>query len=296
MTRALVLGLVLALGGTAIAAFAWSAGPLRPGEQQSPAPLEIEKVKESLYLIRGGGGNTAAFITERGVVVVDTKNPGFGQQILEKIRSVTDKPVTMIINTHTHGDHVSGNEAFPTTVEIVAHENTKTNMEKMPAFQGAKQAYLPKRTYKDRLTLLGGRDRVDLYYFGRGHTNGDTIIVFPVLRTAHTGDLFARAGTPLIDMNNGGSGVEYPETLAKAAKGITDVETVIPGHSAVTDWQAFRDYGDFNRDFLIAVQTAKRAGKTAEEAIAAFQLPERWKAYDMRSLKDNVTKIYGELK
>jgi glyoxylase-like metal-dependent hydrolase (beta-lactamase superfamily II) len=287
MKRAIVTVGILVWGSLGIA---WSQQP------QPPQPLEIEKVKDNLYLIRGGGGNTGVWITANGVVVVDTKLAGFGPQILDKIKSVTDQPVTIIINTHTHGDHVSSNEAFPPTVDIVAHENTRANMEKMPAFQGEKAAFLPRRTYKDRLTVLGGRDRLDLYYFGRGHTNGDTIIVFPFVRTAHTGDLFARRGAPLIDMNNGGSGVEYPDTLAKAAAGIKDVDTVIPGHSPVTDWQTFREYGEFNRDFLAAVQAAVKAGKTADEAASSLQLPDRWKDYDMTRAKDNVPKIYSELK
>jgi glyoxylase-like metal-dependent hydrolase (beta-lactamase superfamily II) len=230
------------------------------------------------------------------VVLVDTKNPGWGPRILDKVKTLTEKPVTMIINTHTHGDHVGSNEAFSPTVEFVAHENTRANMEKMPAFAGEKQAFLPKRTYKDRLSLLGGNDRVELYYFGPGHTNGDTFIVFPFHRAMHTGDLFAARATPLIDMNNGGSGVEYPQTLAKAVAGIKDVETVIPGHSAVTDWKSFQDFAEFNKEFLSAVEAAKKAGKTADEAAAGLQLGERWKDYGMTRAKDNVTKIYGELK
>ncbi len=287
MKRLVVLAIILAAGGAGIA---WVQQPAQPQE------LEVDKVKDNLFVLRNGGGNTAVFITEMGVVLVDTKNPGWGPRILEKVRSLTEKPVTMIINTHTHGDHNGSNEAFAPTVEFVAHENTKANMVRMPAFAGEKQAFLPKRTYKDRLSLLGGNDRVDLYYFGRGHTDGDTFIVFPFHRTMHTGDLFAAKATPLIDMNNGGSGVEYPETLGKAVAGIKDVETVIPGHSPVTDWKTFQEFAEFNKDFLAAVEAAKKAGKTADEAAAGLQLGERWKDYGMTRAKDNVTKIYSELK
>ena len=144
---------------------------------------EIQKVKDNLYMISGGGGNTAAFITDKGVVVVDTKLAKWGQAILDKIKSVTDKPVTIIINTHTHGDHVGSNNEFPGNIEFVAHENCKASMEKMPQFQGEEgKKFLPHRTYKDKMSLLGGKDKVDLYYFGRGHTSGDTIIVFPALK------------------------------------------------------------------------------------------------------------------
>ncbi len=285
--KRLVLAIILAAGGAGIA---WVQQPAEPQE------LEVDKVKDNLFVLRNGGGNTAVFITEKGVVLVDTKNPGWGPRILEKIRSLTDKPVTMIINTHTHGDHNGSNEAFSPTVEFVAHENTKSNMGRMPAFAGEKQAFLPKRTYKDRLSLLGGNDRVDLYYFGRGHTDGDTFIVFPFHRTVHTGDLFAAKATPLIDMNNGGSGLEYPQTLGKAVARIKDVDTVIPGHSPVTDWKTFREFAEFNKDFLAAVEAARKAGKTADEAAAGLQLGERWKDYGMTRAKDNVAKIYWELK
>ncbi len=188
---------------------------------QGPATLEIQKVKDNLYMITGGGGNTAAFITEKGVAVVDTKLPNNGPGILEKIKSVTPKPVTMVINTHTHGDHVGSNSAFTGAVEFVAHENCKASMEQMPAFQSQEgKKFLPGKTYKDKLSLLKGNDKIDLYYFGRGHTSGDTFIVFPALKVMHTGDMFPNKGTPFMDTNNGGSGLEYPKTLMKAAAGI----------------------------------------------------------------------------
>ncbi|PYS37964.1 MAG: hypothetical protein DMG14_19435, partial [Acidobacteria bacterium] len=166
------------------------------GGQQAQQPLEIQKVKDNLYMITGNGGNTGVFVTDAGVVVVDTKNPGNGPGILDKIKSVTPKPVTTIINTHTHGDHVGSNEAFPTSVEIVAHENTKANMEKMDNFKGDKAKFLPKKTYKDKMTLGKGKDEIELYYFGRAHTNGDTWVVFPAIRAMHSGDAFAGKSTP----------------------------------------------------------------------------------------------------
>ena len=83
----------------------------------------IEKVKDNLYMVTGGGGNTAVFITANGVVLVDTKLANWGQAIMDKVKRVTDKPMTHIINTHTHGDHVGSNEFFPASVEIVAHAN-----------------------------------------------------------------------------------------------------------------------------------------------------------------------------
>ena len=262
---------------------------------------EIEQVKNNLYVNTGGGGNTGALVTDDGVVIVDTKNPGWADAILEKIRTVTDQPVTMIINTHTHGDHVGSNIDFARPVEVIAHTNTKTNMEGMDAFQSENgRQYLPSRTYDERLTLLDGANQIDLYHFGAGHTSGDSIVVFPALGVAHTGDLFAWKGVPYIDVDNGGSGVQYPKTLLAAADGIPGVETVIPGHSPVMTWADFREFGEFNRDFLVAVQRGRAEGKTAAEAAASLDLPARYANYNMSrgtlpSAEDNATKIYAEL-
>jgi glyoxylase-like metal-dependent hydrolase (beta-lactamase superfamily II) len=186
-------------------------------------------------------------VTDNGVIVVDTKLAGYGPDILSRIRKVTDKPVTMVINTHTHGDHTGSNEAFPATIDFVAHENTKANMAKMDAFKGDKAQFLPKRTYKDKMTLGNGKNRIDLFYFGPGHTNGDSWVVYPGLRVLQTGDMFAWRDAPTIDRNNGGSGIEYPKTIGKAIAAIKDVDTVIPGHSPVTtpkDLQEYQRYPD----------------------------------------------------
>lgn len=192
MRRMVLLGTLLIVGAAGIAA---------GQREQRSQTAELEKVRENLYVIRGGGGNTAAFVTQSGVVLVDTKLAGWGERIMEQVRKVTDKPVTTIINTHTHGDHVSGNVEFPATVEVVTHENTAANMKKMAAVTGFKAPAtpmpniftthegrgLPQRTFNDRLTVGKGASRVDLYYFGRGHTNGDAFVVFPSLGVMHAG-------------------------------------------------------------------------------------------------------------
>jgi glyoxylase-like metal-dependent hydrolase (beta-lactamase superfamily II) len=291
MKRLTVLAGLLLVGAVSLIA-------AQQQQQKPPAPLEMQKVKDNLYLITGGGGNTAAFVTEKGVVVVDTKLPGFGPQILEKIKSVTDKPVMMVINTHTHGDHVGSNNAFTGTVEFVAQENCKASMEKMPAFQSEDgKKFLPGKTYKDKLSLLNGKDKIDLYYFGRGHTGGDSFVVFPALKLMHAGDMFAFSkALPIIDVSNGGSGLEYPKSLMKAAAGIKGVESVIPGHSPVTTFAEFKEYGEFMQAFVAAVEQAKKDGKTAEQAATDLKLPDKYSGYNMGRAKAGVNAIYGELK
>lgn len=313
MKRTVVLLLLVTVGGLS--------GAL-PRAQQDPTVVRIEKVKDNLYIITGGrgtgaqaatvSGNTTVFIADAGVVLVDTKLPAYGKPILDQVKSVTAKPVTTIINTHTHNDHTGSNSEFDRSVEFVAHENTKTNMAKMEAFKGENAAFAPKRIYKDRVSLFGGKDRVDLYYFGRGHTDGDSVIVFPALRTVVMGDLFARKWAPLVDASNGGSAVAYPETLTKAVAGLKDIDTVITGHSTTSSgsgqnatfvrsnpvmrWTDLQEYADFTREFVAAAQAAFKSGKSVDEAVSGLRLPDRYKTYNMSNARNDVQRVYDELK
>jgi glyoxylase-like metal-dependent hydrolase (beta-lactamase superfamily II) len=185
-------------------------------------------------------------------------------------------------------------------------------MARMDQFKGENAAFLPKKTFKDKMSLLAGKDRIDLYYFGAGHTNGDAVIVFPALRTAVMGDLFARKWAPLVDANNGGSAVAFPQTLAKAVAGLKDVDTLITGHSTTTLGSGrdvtfvrsnpvmrsadLREYADFMRDLVAAAETAMKAGKGVDEAVSGLKLPDKYKDYNMANLKADIQRIYDESK
>ncbi len=296
MRRVIVLGVLLAIGGVSLAVKGFQAP--KAGAPQGPPVAEIQKVKDNLYMLTGGGGNTAVFVTDGGVVVVDTKLAGWGQAILDKIKTVTNKPVTMIINTHTHGDHTGSNEFFG-TIETVAQDNTKANMERMDAFKGDKSKFLPNKTFKDKMTLFRGKDEIDLYYFGPGHTNGDAWIVFKSLRVMHAGDMFAWKGTPIVDTANGGSAVNYGKTLDKAASTIKNVDTIITGHSTLMAPADLKEYAQFNNDFVEWVQNEIKAGKSVDQAAAEYKIPEKYKGYTVSSfmggVKGNIQTAYKEL-
>jgi cyclase len=284
MKRGMVLGMLLAFGALA-------AVKAQPPAANAPKVVEVEKVKDNLYVLRGGGGNTAVFVTANGVTVVVAKNPGWGQPILDKVKELTPKPITLLINTHTHGDHVSGNVEFPATVDVVTQENTKTNMEKMDIFKQNNNRGMAKRTFKDKMTIGSGADQIDLYYFGPGHTNGDAWIAFPALRVVHSGDIFANKGLPLIDAANGGSVLHIHETLDKAYNGIKNVDTIINGHTpANTTWADLREFADFNKDFLTWAQAELKAGKTPEAAAAEWKVPEKYTGYSA-----NAPTLFGGL-
>jgi glyoxylase-like metal-dependent hydrolase (beta-lactamase superfamily II) len=321
--RATVLGSLVVVGVLSAALGAYQQPPGRAGAPQgrgrgpaappSAAGLTVDKVRDNLYVLRGGGGNTAVFITATGVVLVDTKIAGWGQPIIERVKELTDKPVTTIINTHAHYDHSEGNVEFPPTVEVVTHENTAKLMPEQRAPLGIQRSgpnvfketngrNLPKRTFRDRLTLGTGNERIELHYFGRAHTSGDAFVIFPAQRVMHTGDTFPNKGIPIMDGNNGGSGVEYPETLAKAAA-LPNIDTVITGHFNTTlAMSDVKMYADFNRAFVDAVRAAKKAGQSVEDVVTTWKVPERFVEWGAPAqpaadrLRFNAQVVWDELK
>jgi len=265
MSRAGVLTSIV-LVGLAAAGVAAQRGP------RIPPTGKIMPVKGNLYVIHGAGGNTTVFVASTGVVLVDTKLANNGDAIMSQVKTVTDKPVSMIINTHTHPDHNGSNDYFKdarATVEVVTHENTRKWVEANPQ---SKPAMKPDKTFADTLTLGKGKDQIDLYWFGAAHTNGDAFVVFKALRAMCVGDVMAWKMAPLIDPATGGSVIALPDTLEKAVKEIKNVDTVIEGHGDVNTWAGFRDYTRFNRALLDAAKAG--LGKKTPEDIAASLKPQ----------------------
>ena len=302
MKRLYVLAGLLTAGALVIAAT--GAEPWLAAQQADDQVLEAEEVRDNLYVLRGGGGNTAAFIGSDGVTLVDTKVPGWGQTLLDSVAALTELPVTTLINTHSHFDHVGSNAEFPADIQIVAHENSAANMRYMRpvtgfgpqnmSFEGDRG--MPTDRFTDTFTLGDGDERIELHYFGRAHTGGDAWVVFPALSVMHSGDAFAAKGLPIMDANNGGSALEFPATLQNVIDAV-EVETIITGHSTLMTMDDLREFADFTLEFLDAMREAKAAGQSAEEAAANWTPSDRFEAYGVPAgrLLANVRTLFGEL-
>jgi len=196
-------------------------------------PATIQQVKPDLYMIAGTGGNVAAYVTSDGVILVDDMYERNYAEIVQQVRTVTPLPIRYILNTHHHDDHAGGNVGgVADKIPVIAHENVRSNMIRI------KQPGMPSITYTtDTRVHLGGKE-VRAAFYGRGHTNGDSVIQFPAERVIHTGDLFLarRAGapgfTPYMDFAAGGSAVEWVAVMDRILA--LDFDTVIPGHGAVS--------------------------------------------------------------
>jgi cyclase len=188
--------------------------------------LQIEQVKDGLYVILGSGGNVGVRVTSEGVILVDDKYPENFAEIQELVAEVTDLPVRYVLNTHHHGDHSGGNVEYIRIAEIIAHQNARDNM-----IRGDQDAP-PRLVFTDETAVYLGGVEVRAFYMGRGHTNGDAVIYFPDLRTVHGGDLL-HGTAPFIDYANGGSSRGWVGTLNNILA--LDFDAAIPGHGSVMD-------------------------------------------------------------
>jgi glyoxylase-like metal-dependent hydrolase (beta-lactamase superfamily II) len=266
-----------------------------------PAPIEVQKLGPYLFVLTGGNANTVVFVRSKDVVVIDTKGPRpwWGGAIADEVKRITKLPVTTVINTTASGDHVGGNPALANgKIDIIAQEDAAADMRKMTSmFAKPTGGGLPTRTFKDRLTVGSGVERLELYYFGPGHFRGDIFVVIPALRVLLTGAAFPGEFLPVLGRANGGNGVEYPNTLTKALALARNVDLIITGQSGVATPQDLETYRDFMRDFLESTRRAKKAGLTAAAAAKAWRLPARYAGYEAQAdrVLGDMEWIYREL-
>jgi glyoxylase-like metal-dependent hydrolase (beta-lactamase superfamily II) len=193
----------------------------------APAKLDLVKIKEDLYVIHNEivPGNSTVLITNDGVLLVDDKFEIDHNGIMEQLKKVTNKPIKYVVNTHHHADHSGGNAKMQDmSAVIVASEQARENM------VDGKQPGLPNIVIEHHAHIYIGGKNVELYHFGRAHTNGDVVVYFPADRTLAAGDMFTFGdATPLLlDYEGGGSGKEWTKTLETALQ--PDYDTVGPGH------------------------------------------------------------------
>ncbi|HJN96475.1 MAG: hypothetical protein CMQ15_12590 [Gammaproteobacteria bacterium] len=221
--------------------------------------LSIAQVKDGLHVITGPGGNIGVRVTSEGVILIDDKFPQDFDEIQSLVASVSDLPVKYVINTHHHGDHSGSNASFLQVAEIITHKNARDNMLR------GNQDGPPRLIYTDETAVFLGGAEVRAYYMGRGHTNGDSVVYFPNLKTVHGGDLL-HGTAPFIDYGNGGSSRGWVGTMNNILS--LDWDTAIPGHGAVMER---RDVLNF-RNQMEAVR--ERMGSLIRGGLDAADAPE----------------------
>jgi glyoxylase-like metal-dependent hydrolase (beta-lactamase superfamily II) len=204
-----------------------------------PAKLDVVKLTDDLYAIHNAyvPGNTTVLITNEGVVLVDDKFPQDADNIVAEVKKLTNQPIKYVVSTHHHGDHTGGNPRLQQLgAQVISTEEARQNM------VDGKQPGQSNVTFEHHATIYLGGKKAELYHWGRAHTNGDAVVLFPAQRVLAAGDMFTNGDDvpELIDYSGGGSGKEWTTTLDSALK--LDFDRVVPGHGPITNKAQMQKY------------------------------------------------------
>ena len=242
-------------------------------------PVQFKKISERLYeLIGGRGANGGAYIGDNGVLIIDAKmDKQSVNQVIGGIRQITDKSIKYLLSTHSDGDHISGNRYFPATVTFVAHENCRKEYFH-PRRNGTPSEwsrpelapFVPSITFRDKMDIYLGSKKVELRYFGVGHTTGDIVVYFPEEKTAFLGEQIFLTRPQLIHTYKGGNSIEHVKTLTKMLQTIA-AEKFCSGHSEMTNRQGIRKHIDQMKKRQEKVKTLIEEKKSLEEIKSEFK-------------------------
>ncbi len=306
LRRAPVLALLLAALVVLVGA-APNPTPTPDHHDRKPGDVfRLQPLSGGVYALYGRGGNVGFLVGADAVVVVDSEFKDIAPGILAQIRSVTDKPIKYLVNTHHHGDHTGGNEAFQSFAVIIAHDSVRRRMLESPqrilaeypkeleeakkagnaedvqfledAIAWAKKVRVeeiaaPVVTFDSELRIHVGGETIEVWHTPPAHTDGDSVIYFTKANVVHMGDLYFHDMIPFIDVSSGGSARGYLAAIDKILARVPPNVTVIPGHGEVSDLAGLKGARQFIADLLEAARAARAAGKTKEQFLAAVDLP-----------------------
>lgn len=236
----------------------------------SNVEVKATKVAGTVYMLTGAGGNIGASVGEDGIVIVDDQYAPLAPKIREALRSISDRPIKFILNTHYHGDHTGGNEIFGREAPIVAHENVRKRLKSGTTRLGqttppSPKDALPVVTFDKTATIHVNDEDIRAVHVPNGHTDGDAVIYFTQSNVVHMGDDFFNGRFPFIDVENGGSVKGLVAGVEKVLATVLADAKIIPGHGTLADVPALREYLDMLKGTSAAIQKAVKAGKTLDQ-------------------------------
>ena len=240
MRHLLVIALLIAGAGFAAA-------------QENQVEFTSTQLSETVYMLRGRGGNIGISTGEDGLFIIDDQLQPITEQLLQAIGKISEQPIRFVINTHYHGDHVGGNETIGGAgAVIIAHDNIRKRMttEQVSIFMNSTtppypKGALPVLTFSDRISLHFNGESATAYYVANGHTDGDSIIHFPASNVIHMGDMFFNGLYPYVDLDAGGSLQGVIEAADLGLSLANDSTHIIPGHGPLATRADLQDYHDF---------------------------------------------------
>ena len=248
-------------------------------QQQEHTPVKLKMISERLYeILEGRGARGGAYIGDNGVLLIDAKMDKISvDETIIEIKKITDKPIFYLVNTHSDGDHVKGNQYFPPSVIFISHENCRSEFfhakrDGSPSDWNKVELkpFLPSITFQNKMDIYLGSKKVELWYFGVGHTTGDAVIYFPEEKTAFIGDQIFLNRPQLIHSYKGGNSFEHVKTLEKMLKSL-NAEKFYSGHSNVIDRKIVKEHINKMRERQDKIKSLVEKNKTLEEIKNVFE-------------------------
>ena len=271
-------------GTQLIAALLAGGASLALAQQAPPAPMpappdtKIETVNlaPGIYMLIGRGGNIGVSVGRDGAAIIDDQFADMAPKIRAAVALLSEKPVQFVINTHLHGDHTGGNDAFGAAgAVIIAHDNVRkrlgsdqvnpSNNQPIPA--RAREA-LPVVTFADSASLHFNDEDLEFTHLPNAHTETDIVVRFRKANILHMGDLFT-GGFPFIDGNTGGTLDGLILAHEKVLAGIDDTTRLIRGHGPLGNRAELQAYHDMLVVVRDRIAKLVKSGKTQEQVLAA---------------------------
>ncbi|MCL1893098.1 MAG: MBL fold metallo-hydrolase [Holophagaceae bacterium] len=259
----------------------------------------IEQVRDNVYCIYGQGGNVGLIVGDDHLVLIDGQFARSLPGLLATIKTVSEKPIKYLVNTHHHGDHVDANPVLSSQVQgIIAHTNAKSRIAKdQERSEPEKRGGLPDILLghggiaaQSMMSILLGKQDIHIAHFGAAHTDGDVAIGIPSARIIHLGDMLFLGRLPFIDTASGGTFDGLVQVIGHILSWLPEDSLVIPGHGNVCDKKELARH----HTFLVAVQqhVRKNPDKTAKELADSFD-KEPWKDKESSDSFVNWEALFG---
>ena len=280
----------------ALLPFLLAATALYAQQDFSKVDIKVQKVAGTVYMLSGAGGNIGVSVGDDGVVIIDDQYAPLAPKIQAALKTITEKPVRFIINTHFHGDHTGGNADFAKTGStIIAHENVRKRLKEGATIPTAKMTMppaekdaLPLITFNDRASVhLNGED-IRAIHFPAGHTDGDAVIYFTQSNVIHMGDDFVTYGFPFVDVANGGSVSGMIAGVEKVLATAPADAKYIPGHGALCTADDVRAFITLLKDTRAIVADAVKKHQTLDQMKQAHILAKYDEKYGRGFIKTDI--------
>src|SRR5437016_1134370 len=263
------------------------------GQDFSKVQMKVTKVSGTVYMLEGAGGNIGASVGDDGIVVVDDEFLPLADKIEAALKGIADKPVKFVLNTHWHGDHTGGNPHFGEKAPIIAQENVRKRLAsggktRFGEVKPAEKVALPVITFENDVTVhLNGED-IRAIHVPNGHTDGDSVIFFPMANVVHMGDDFFNGGMfPFIDIDSGGSVQGMIAGGEKVLAEASDDVKIIPGHGPLGTKDDLRKFVTMLKETSAAVEAGIKNGKTLDQ-LKQEKVLARWDAFGQSFIKTDV--------